>query len=158
MNLLINALILSSSIYVSPRVLITYYEPFGDSETNNSEFVAKSVKNNLQKSSVEITTCKLRTVFDKAYIDQENCLKKLTSVPVMIIGLGEAGCKLKVELTSRNMDQIFERSEQVINDKAPEYLAFNYPLAKMYCSLDENQKDEVLISNNAGSFVCNNTA
>jgi pyrrolidone-carboxylate peptidase len=83
----------------------------------------------------------------------------------MVIGLGETGCAVKIEIMGRNLDNTIgpdnagvERHNQLIIPGAPRAIGFTYPLPEMYCALSEADRAKIIVSNNAGSFVCNNTA
>ena len=83
----------------------------------------------------------------------------------MVIALGETGCDLKVELMGRNLDRtkgpdnagIERRGTPIVPGAAPA-LGLTYPLPEMYCSLPSEVRSQVIVSNSAGSFVCNNLA
>ncbi len=150
-----------------PVVLISYYDAFGRSSFNNSENIAKALalRMNTETSEVEIKLCALNTIFDKAYAQTEECLKAFTERPAMVIGLGESTCQLKIETMMRNNDKTQgpdnggnERRNTRIIHGAPDILGMRYPLPQMYCALTLNERNDIDLSNNAGSFVCNNTA
>ena len=153
--------------WAKPLVLISYYDAFGRSSFNNSERIAKdlALRMNTETSEVEIKLCALNTIFDKAYAQTEECLKALTERPAMVIGLGESTCQLKVETMMRNNDKTQspdnagnERRNTTIIHGAPDVLGMRYPLPQMYCALSLSERNDIDLSNNAGSFVCNNTA
>src|SRR5690606_34786330 len=107
--------------------------------------------------------CPLETSFEKAYPQLENCLKKFNTD--MTIVLGETGCKLKAEFVGRNIDKTYgpdnsgvERHNTPIIKDAEPFLSLRYPLPQMYCGLPSELRRKVALSNNAGSFVCNNVA
>lgn len=147
-------------------VLISYFDAFGNNPLNHSENVSKILQDKFQnREDVELKFCKLRTVFDKSFYELQNCLQELTKVPSLVIGLGESNCNLKVETMARNKDSTegpdnegIERINTPIILNAPNEIGFNYPLAAMYCSLDQMEKKFLEISNDAGGFVCNNIA
>ncbi len=156
-------LLFSLPAFSRPIVLIGHYDAFGSSSFNNSEKVAKDLAQRMQNSNVHIKLCALNTVFDKAYAQIADCLKELDERPAMVIGLGEAGCNLKAEMAMRNFDRTMgpdnegnERRGEIIPGAAA-FVALRYPLPQMYCALSEKERKSIDISNNAGSFVCNNT-
>lgn len=159
-------LLISFNLWAKPLVLVSYFDPFGKAKTNNSETVGLELKNRLQNhSDIDIHFCRLSTVFDKSYAEWETCLKALPKKPDLAIGLGETGCDFKMEIMARNLDQTFgpdnegnERNKTKIVLEGPAAMGFNYPLPQMYCSLTDKIRDNLKISNNAGSFVCNNLA
>ena len=150
-----------------PLILISYFDPFGGSSFNNSERIGKilEAKFNAETSLIEVKLCSLNTIFDKAYAQTEECLKNLPERPVMVIGLGESTCQLKIETMMRNNDKTYspdnagvERNNSPIIYGAPKILGLRYPLPQMFCALTDRERKDVDVSNDAGSFVCNNTA
>lgn len=158
-------LLLSPSLWAKPLVLLSYYDAFGEAPFNNSQVIAKEVYKEMQNTSVELHLCALNTVFDKSYNQLEDCLKGLDRSPELVLGLGEAACEMKVEMVGRNLDKTFgpdnegqERNNTPIVPHGEKYLGFTYPLAEMYCALEKDERKNIVVSNSAGSFVCNNTA
>lgn len=157
----------STAAWAKPLVLISYYDAFGKSAFNNSEKVARALELSLNRSSssVRVKLCPLQTKFDKAYAQVENCLRALGETPTMVLGLGETGCAVKVEMVGRNLDRTtspdnagVSRNNTTIIPEAPASLGLTYPLAEMYCALETSDRKALIISNFAGTFVCNNTA
>lgn len=166
MKTLILLSLLSSTAFARPVILVSHYDAFGQAKFNNSENVARMVseKVNAKNLNYEIKLCALSTVFDKAYGQIENCIKENPET-VMILGLGETGCDLKIETMMRNKDKTFgpdnegnERKNTPIIPGGEEALGLTYPLPSMYCALSSEERKDLVVSNNAGSFVCNNTA
>lgn len=148
-------------------MLVTYFDAFSGASFNNSERIAKTLESRLggAGSVFEIKLCALKTIFDQAYAQTENCLKNLPDAPLLVIGLGESTCELKPETIMRNNDKTVspdnaghERNNTEIVPGAVKALGLRYPLPQMYCALSQSERKAVNISNNAGSFVCNNTA
>lgn len=165
MKLALFTLLFSTSLLAKPLILISHYDPFGGSKTNNSETVARALEEHFAKadSPIRVKICSIETKFDVALAQTEKCLQG--ERPDMILGLGETGCNLKIELMGRNLDHTrgadnagVERKNAVIIPDAPEAIGFTYPLAEMYCAVDRKERKKIFVSNNAGSFVCNNTA
>lgn len=158
--------LLPFSLWARPVVLVSYFDAFQQAPFNSSERVATAISTSLRNSSkVQIELCALETKFDKSYAQLENCLRNLPQRPAMIISLGETGCNLKVELAAHNLDNTFgpdnagvERKDQVIIPEASEHVGLTYPLPKMYCALSKVERRNMIVSTNAGAFVCNNTA
>jgi pyrrolidone-carboxylate peptidase len=159
--------LLTAPLWAKPVVLVSYYDSFGNAPFNNSEIVALALSDsmNRSKSSVQIKLCALNTVFDKAYAQVEDCLNSSDKMPILYIGLGEGKCNLKVETTARNRDNTKgadnegnERTETEIIDEGSPFIGMRYPLPQMYCGLNKKNRSQLEISNDAGSFVCNNTA
>lgn len=167
MKLLLASILMSSAAWAKPTVLVSYFDPFGKAPANNSKTVALLL---LQKANAlglpfEIKLCEVQTKFDVSFEELKDCVSALPERPVMVIGLGETGCDLKVELMGRNKDRTkgpdnagVQRRNSPIVRGAPPAVGFHYPLSEMYCSLQPADRKEVIVSNDAGSFVCNNLA
>lgn len=168
MKAIIFTLLMSSAVWAKPVVLISYYDAFSNARFNNSQKIAEALalKLNTPESAVEIKLCALNTIFDKAYGQLEECFKNLREKPVLTLSLGETSCELKVETIMRNKDRTItgpdnagvSRNGTSIIPEGPEALGLRYPLPQMYCALTKEERSKVKVSNNAGSFVCNNTA
>ncbi len=163
--ILLYLLFIPGIIWARPVVLVSYYDAFNGSPFNNSQRIANRLALAFKDSDIELRLCALNTVFDKSYAQIENCLKELESKPVLVLGLGESNCNLKIELLGRNRDKTFgpdnegnNRESVLIIPEAEAEIGFTYPLAQMYCAVPENEREKIEVSNNAGSFVCNNTA
>jgi len=147
------------------NILVSYFDPFDAKDNNNSEVVAKLIEENFKSKNIKLQTCKLRTVFDKAYDILQDCVNAQDVRPDLVISLGESGCK-KITLETRgiNLDKSIgpdndgmERNNTLIDPTGEKYLGVTLPLEKAYCALTESQKKSFKISKSAGSFVCNNT-
>jgi pyrrolidone-carboxylate peptidase len=166
MKLVVILLLITLSAWAKPIVLISYFDAFNNAPFNNSENVSQALTAKFQNNpEIELKVCKLKTVFDKSFFDLQSCMNELAEFPKLVIGLGESSCKLKVETMARNLDHSqgpdnegIERKNSPIELYGPTEIGLNYPLASMYCSLNESEQKILDISNNAGSFVCNNVA
>ncbi len=167
MKWLLPMILFSCPLWARPVVLVSYYDAFGRAAFNNSERVAKRLEAKINNGTgpYSISLCALPTVFDRSYAALEDCLKAMPEAPVMVLGLGESNCNFKIETIMRNMDTTKaadnagnERKNQVIIPEAPAAIGLKYPISQMYCALDSKVRNEMEISNNAGTFVCNNTA
>lgn len=165
MKLVFFTLLFSTGLLAKPLVLISHYDPFGGSKVNNSETIAKELAKFFSRpdSPIRVKLCSLETKFDVAFNQTLDCLG--AEKPDMILGLGETGCNLKIETLGRNLDHTrgadnagVERKNSEIIPDAPEAIGFTYPLAEMYCTVDKKARKKIFVSNDAGSFVCNNTA
>lgn len=157
---------MSFNLWAKPVVLVSYYDSFNKAPFNNSEKVAKLLEASFktEQNNFDIKLCALETVFDKAYGQLEACLKNTSGI-IMVLGLGESNCDFKVETMMRNLDQTFgpdnagnNREKTAIIPEAGKALGLRYPLPQMYCALTKNERKDIEVSNNAGSFVCNNTS
>lgn len=159
-------LLFSLTSWGRPLVLLGHFDPFDKAPFNNSEKVAKLLLEKTKNHpAFELKLCALQTVFDKSFFQLEDCLRSLATFPKLILGLGESACNMKLESMARNLDKTkgpdndgIERNNLVIIPSAPSEIGFTYPLEQMYCSLGIKQRNEIDVSNNAGSFVCNNLA
>lgn len=167
MKLLLLTLMMSSLTWAKPTVLVSYFDPFGKAPSNNSGTVAELMiaKAKTMGLPFDIRICEVETKFDVSFDQLKDCVNALPEKPVMVIGLGETGCEMKAELMGRNLDRTkgpdnagVERRNTPIVPNAPMAVGFKYPLPEMYCALNIADRKEVAISNNAGSFVCNNLA
>lgn len=166
MNLLIFGIFLLSLAQAKPLIVLSYFDAFGGAKFNNSERIAKTLEGrlNTEESEIDVKTCPLNTVYDKAFSQLEDCIKSQKEVPALVLSFGESTCEVKLETIMRNKDESFgpdnegnERKESPIKSGAPDLIGLRYPLPQMYCALSENQRKKVDVSNFAGSFVCNNT-
>lgn len=159
-------LLISFNLWAKPLILVSYFDTFGKASFNNSEKVGLALKTIFaQHPEVDVRFCELPTIFDKSFYAWENCLKSLPRNPDLALGLGETGCNLKIEIVGRNFDKTYgpdndgnERKGSEIIKDGPRTIGFTYPLEKMYCALDKKTRNDIVVSNDAGSFVCNNLA
>lgn len=166
MKLALFFLLFSAPTWARPVVLLGHFDAFGSASFNNSERVAKRLLSEVKNHpDFDLKLCALETVFDKSYFQLEDCMKDLTTPPKLILGLGEANCNFKIETMARNLDHTKgpdnegnERKNSVIIPDGPREIGFLYALPQMYCSLTESERSQIQVSNNAGSFVCNNLA
>ena len=165
MKMLILLLLLTGlNAWARPVVLLSYFDAFDKAPFNNSERVALALNEKLKNHpEFELKLCALSTVFDKSFAQLETCLKNESVAPALVLGLGEANCNFKIEIAGRNFDKTKgpdnegnERKSVKILPEGEAALALNYPLDKMYCSLEQKNRAEIEVSNNAGTFVCNN--
>ncbi len=167
MNLFIASFFLFSLAWAKPTVLVSYFDPFGKSPENNSRVIGRMLEERFKQMdlSFDVKTCEVQTKFDVSFQELKDCVNSLPEKPVMVIALGETGCDLKIELMGRNLDRtkgpdnagIERRGTPIVPGAAPA-IGFTYPLPEMYCSLTTEQRSQIVISNSAGSFVCNNLA
>lgn len=166
MKLALLLLMFSLTSWSRPLVLVSYFDAFDGAPFNNSEKMALALLEKVKDHpEFELKLCGLNTIFDKSTYQLEDCLKSMPVPPQLILGLGEANCNFKVETVGRNFDKSMgpdnegnERNNSVIIPEAPKVIGLNYPLAQMYCSLPKSDRKDIEVSNDAGSFVCNNLA
>lgn len=167
MKLVLLSLLFSGLSLANPTVLVSYFDAYGGAKANNSETVARLLlaKSRGMGLPFEIRLCRVQTKFDVSFAELRECLNTLPEKPVLVLGLGETGCDLKIEIMARNLDKTFgadnagvERKNTPIVKGAPAAVGLTYPLAEMFCALGNDDQKSTIISNNAGSFVCNNLA
>lgn len=166
MRLLLFFFLICFDSWPKSTVLIGHFDSFGKAPFNASEKVAAGLLTAFKDhEQIDLKTCRLSTVFDKSYLELEACYKDLKEPPILVLGLGEFGCDLKVEAWGRNFDKTDgpdnegnERAGTKIIPEAQAMIGLTYPLPEMYCVLNQDERRSIQVSNNAGSFVCNNLA
>lgn len=158
-------LLVYSQLGLSMNVLVTYFDPFEGRQKNNSEYVAKALLKMFPSNDIRLHACKLQTVFDKAFLELQDCIAAMKEPPAFVISLGETGCSgVKIETRASNYDRSLSPDNDGISKNGEEIypgeiknLGVRLPMDKAYCKLSDEEQKGVFISNNAGSFVCNNT-
>lgn len=166
MKLALILLLISAGTWARPVVLLGHFDAFGKAPFNNSTRVAQILfERTKSHPDFELRLCPLNTVFDKSFYQFEDCMKGLDVEPKLVLGLGESNCNFKIETMGRNLDKTKgadnegnERNNTPIIPEGPKEIGFTYPLPAMYCALSQKDRSDVDVSNNAGSFVCNNLA
>jgi pyroglutamyl-peptidase len=167
MNLFVVFLFINTLAWARPTVLVSYFDPFGRAPENNSRVVGRLLETRAKNLDLpyELKTCQLQTKFDVSFEELKDCVNSLPEKPVLVIALGETGCDIKVELMGRNLDRTkgpdnagIERRNTPIVPGGNPAVGFTYPLPEMYCALTSDVRSGIIISNSAGSFVCNNLA
>lgn len=157
--------------YAADRILITYFNPFAGSKTNNSSNVARETQLFLNKISPEtvVTLCELETKYQVAAEQAKTCIDTIGKNNLtMVLSLGEGGTGLDLEFKTHNINysskylkdnaSIYYEEKSSIIDGAASELSLNYPMALMYCAIPTEKRKYVNISDDPGTFVCNNTA
>lgn len=148
------------------RVLITAFEPFDGREENNSTRIANMMKAHPELfPDMEITVCTLPVVYDEATAVALACMDRMTEKPDMVLSMGEVGCKIQLETSAGNMDDVpgapdnagNVRSDRVIVEGGPARLGFSFPAQAMFCALSPEERKLVDVSASM-NYVCNNTA
>ncbi len=165
MKVLLFTLFITQFAWARPTVLVSFFDPFGKAPVNNSETVAKMIVAKSATLPYDIKLCQVQTKFDISFEELRDCVAALPEKPLLVVGLGETGCDVKIETMGRNLDRTkgpdnagVERRNTVIADGGDAAVGLTYPLPEMYCSLPEATRKTLIVSNNAGSFVCNNLA
>lgn len=165
MKFLFLGLLITQITWAKPTVLVSFFDPFGKAPVNNSETVANLLVAKSANLPFEIKLCKVQTKFDVSVEELRDCIAALPERPILVVSLGETGCDVKIETLGRNLDRTrgadnagVERKNSPIVEGADAAVGFTYPLPNMYCALPEANRKALIVSNNAGSFVCNNLA
>lgn len=155
-----------SYAYSIESLLITGFDPFNGASENNSRVTARYLVEELQKihPDKEIKYCELRTVYHKATQKVLDCARSMQKKPELIISLGEAFCnKAKLETRAYNWlegsadnDGILYKGQK-INEQLSKHFSNTVDWTPAYCKLSSKDKNNLKISNDAGSFVCNET-
>jgi pyrrolidone-carboxylate peptidase len=150
-------------------VLITAFEPFGDSKVNWSVTVANRIAFAHQQfgKDVEIKVCVLPVVYDRAAQKAMECYEAMKPKPVAVLSLGEGFCAISLETAEHNLDSTSApdnagnvRMNHIIDKRYPESVGMTLPVDDLFCSshLEPQEVRHTVISASPGGFVCNNTA
>jgi pyroglutamyl-peptidase len=148
-------------------VLISGFDPFLGGTGNNSTIIAQKLQKRFEGSEISIVFCPLRTVYFKASEDLKSCIAAQEIKPDFVISLGEAFCRdVKFESRSVNWmkntgtdnDGFGYPNGELIDPSSPKYLPMTIDLASIKKKMSRKEKKYILLSDNAGTFVCNNTS
>lgn len=166
MKLLVFTLVILTQAYAIDSLLITGFDPFNGAKENNSRITARYLVSKLQTlyPNKEIKFCELRTVYHKATDIVLDCARSMNKKPELIISLGEAFCnKAKLETRAYNWLSGSEDNDgilyegKVINKQLASHFSNTIDWRESYCKLSEADKNNLFLSSDAGSFVCNET-
>jgi len=144
-------------------LLITAFDPFDGAKENTSTAVALQIQTLLHRWKANI--CILHTIYDQASEEALACLRELKTLPIAVVSLGEADCRLRLERRAENLDNDpstpdnsgATRIATAIIPGAPLWLPTDLPVDQMMKSLSPAERGAVYFSESAGNFVCNNT-
>ncbi len=141
------------------RILVTAFEPFGKETINPSYEAIKKVKDRIM--DFEIIKVQLPTVF---YLSTKKAIEKIEEInPDAVLSIGQAARKysVNVERVAINIDDARipdNAGQQPVDtpidlDGMPAYFA-TIPIKKI---VEEIKKEKIpaVISNTAGTYVCN---
>ena len=160
----------SLSLYARPVVLISSFDPFSGFDTNNTETVAKLLKDSaFELNEVDLEFCSLETKFDIGFEQLQECYRKLQGKEIAaVISLGEGLCDVFMETIAINHDYNNAPShapdnagikrDQVIVENGPAFLGFSLPIEKLYCDLTKQENKLAQVSVTDQTFICNNVA
>ena len=134
------------------KIMLTYFAPFGEMNTNSSEEVAKLIDfENVDKIRLEVKYQKdFQTIKSKVFENKYD----------LILMLGQARGREAISLESRatnlnnyrakDMDEYYPNEE--IYPNSSHYLYTNLDLQSI---INEVNEPSITISKNAGSYLCN---
>lgn len=148
------------------NILLTYFEPFAGRDINNSRLVAEHLQKIGQTESIFFLLQELPVIYDLAAHKAISFFNKHAAQSHLAVSLGECNDLIRIETLFRNRDHTPEladnantlRFDHQIFMEAPSYIESSLPVQKMKEQLSQNEQQNVIISEDAGSFVCNNTA
>lgn len=152
-----------AQVQAAPIVLVTFFKPFLGGTVNNSKSVADDLVGRLQKQGSVVYLCELDTVYNTAFKQSAACERKVKPDLKISLGMGD-GCNTKIELVAHNINSYpyADNKGTVLENKwikvgAPKKLFANSETIATYCSLSQTTRQQLKLSKNAGTFVCNNT-
>lgn len=171
-SFLIAALIASSALLPRARatetILLTAFEPFAGRPVNHSQTVARALARRLKAAhpGLRVEICALPVVYDLAAEVAAGCLAELSQSPTLMLSLGEGDCWIRLESRAHNLDDTPNladnagnlRIAQPIDANGPAQLELDMGLARNLDRLTPRERLRVKLSDDAGGFVCNNTA
>ena len=140
-------------------ILITAFEPFGDSLTNITQDILSALPSNIGKAEV-IKQC-LPVSFERAPIALREIITEHNPDMLLLLGQCSTGENIRLERFAMNMmdsqkadNDNYCPSEKVIYSNAP--LAYRTPInIKTIAHTLQDKKFPVVLSNSAGLYVCN---
>ncbi len=166
---LVVAFAASSPIARASEIVLTAFEPFGGLPVNNSAVVVEKLAWLLEgtptldrSDPVRISTCILPVEYDRAAKVALDCIGGRT--PALVLSFGAGGCEIDFETRARNLDSSYSadnagarRVNRPILPGGPKFVEFNAPMKSIYRMAPPFGSANHL-SNDAGAYVCNNTA
>ena len=141
------------------RILITSFEPFGDSLTNITQDILSALPCNIGKAEV-IKHC-LPVSFQRAPIALKELISAHQPDTILLLGQCPAGENIRLERFALNMMDSqkadnggYRPSEETIYPDAPLAYRTAFHIKTIANHLQEEQLP-VAISNSAGLYVCN---
>lgn len=156
----------------APKVLLTYFDPFGGAKENQSQPIAESFARELPKAipSAEVALCRLPVVYDAGARTALRCLADFEAregrSPDLMLSFGEAACQIQLETQAENWDAtdladnagVLRRGSKILPD-ADAWIPLGLPADALYERLaTPAERAHAFVSRSAGNFVCNNTA
>ena len=149
-----------------PILMLTGFEPFGGAPQNNSWRVVSQLAESPQlKAIFDVRTCLLPVDYDHGAEVALQCLHALPRTPVAVVSFGEADCKTQLERRYVNQDNtsipdnagVLRQGSKII-ESGPAELGPTLSIEQMMAALPAGDSGKVIFSDDAGQYVCNNTA
>jgi pyroglutamyl-peptidase len=147
------------------HLLLTSFDPFGGSTTNNTQPVVAYLKAHAADlgNNITVDTCNLPVIYNVAAQDALNCIDQYK--PDVVISFGEGMCTINIESAATNLDNSPWEADNAGNTPVntpiipggPERSSFYFPVQAMYCAIGSSSVT-VEPSTDPGAFICNNTA
>lgn len=162
----------SVNVHAKKKVLITSFEAFEGREKNNSSLVSEELKrlfkshpNLANDYSLEILVLPVqgRTAPTKAKAYIQNMKEK----PDLVLSLGESSRlasqkkTIEINFTAYNKHSSSSSKKNSAIKLYPSWddsESMNFPVAQMYCALNEEDRRWIALEDSIGSYVCNETA
>lgn len=161
----------NSTLHEKKTILISSFDAFSGQKSNNSQVMARWLKNELESSNqYEVYLCPLETKYVLSSLQLIECINQLPHPPQLILSLGEyiltkrRKCpdEIKVETTAVNLNHdwgpdnagVSYKNQEIIKG-AKSQLMMPSNLKDAYCSLRPSFKKQIFLSDDAGTFVCN---
>lgn len=149
------------------RVFVTAFQPFLGAKANATIEIAATLKQRLASQNIDVAVCVLPVIYDQAALEAEGCYRQLNATPDLVVSLGEAGCKVRLETAAHNQDHSPGdpdnkgeiRLRGPIDRHGPDSIGFDSRVVDMYCSLPKDvRSSQIEVSRTPNGYVCNNTA
>jgi pyroglutamyl-peptidase len=160
---------LTTSVASATEIVLTAFEPFGGDPVNNSAEVVSRLGELLERPSPRgdqriVTECILPVEYDRGAAVALECIQGRK--PDLVLSFGAGGCEVDFETRGHNRDRtyaadnagVIRDSNSAIIPGAPEYLYFNAPMAAIFEHAVQYTEAKLAPSEDAGGYVCNNTA
>jgi pyroglutamyl-peptidase len=151
-------------------LLLTCFEPFGGRNQNRSELLARAMPQleELKQEFDTIEVCRLPVVYDVARgiaLDFIRTRQAQGFEPI-VVSFGEcSGSQIRIETGARNLDDSHTEADNSgqrrqgvpVVPGAPDRIDFGFPIAAL-ASSPSLRALKPLLSEDAGSFLCNHLA
>lgn len=141
------------------KILVTAFDPFGGETVNPAYEAVKLLDDNIAGAS--IVKLEVPTVFRKSVKKLEDALERES--PDVVICIGQAGgrAEISIERVAINIDDARIKDnegnmpeDEVIYEDGPSAYFSNLPIKQMVANIRDHDIPAV-VSNTAGTFVCN---